>query len=296
MDANLRNYYIYMYYDPRPGKLKEGIYVGIGKEKNFKRPKTHVINSQLKIKKVGNGYGCNTLKIHLFKKIKRETGEFPPYVILCDNLTKQEAIKLEVWLIWAIGRRDLKLGPLTNMTDGGEGTNGCIPSKVTRRKLSIASKGRKHTKEAKDKISKANKGKIRSEEQRKRISEAKKGTIVSLESRKKRSEHMSIKSNNPSYDINVRKKISEALKGRVFSEAHKQRISKSKKGVVSSFSRWQITYPDGSIVIIENLKDFCRENDLNYSSMKNMVRVKPKQGHHKGFKCEKIEKTEELAA
>jgi hypothetical protein len=44
---------------------------------------------------------------------------------------------------------------LVNLTDGGEGSSGVIVGEETRRKLSAAVKGRKHTPEARAKISKA---------------------------------------------------------------------------------------------------------------------------------------------
>lgn len=62
-----------------------------------------------------------------------------------------------------------------NETDGGEGRTGSITSDETRKKISEAGKGRKHTDEVKEKISKANKGLKRTEEQKKRISESKRG-------------------------------------------------------------------------------------------------------------------------
>jgi hypothetical protein len=40
--------------------------------------------------------------------------------ILHENLTLEEACKIETKLIKEIGRADLKLGPLTNLTDGGD--------------------------------------------------------------------------------------------------------------------------------------------------------------------------------
>jgi len=48
--------------------------------------------------------------------------------------------------------------PLTNLTDGGEGTLGIKVSKETRKKISIANKGRKHTPEAIEKIREASTG------------------------------------------------------------------------------------------------------------------------------------------
>jgi group I intron endonuclease len=89
-----------------------------------------------------------------------------------------------------------------NLTQGGEGTLGCIPSiearakmssaakgkivsDVTRSKLSDALKGRVISTEARAKIAAANKLRIVSEETRLKISNFNKGKIVSAETRAK---------------------------------------------------------------------------------------------------------------
>jgi len=50
--------------------------------------------------------------------------------------------------------------------------------------------------------------------------------------------------------------------------------------------RWEITTPNGEIIIINNLHKFCKENNLDQGNM-----VKVSQGilkQHKGWKCVKI--------
>jgi len=54
--------------------------------------------------------------------------------LIHEGLSKEEAFELERHYIKEIGRRDLGLGTLTNLTDGGEGLIG--PSKETRKKMS----------------------------------------------------------------------------------------------------------------------------------------------------------------
>lgn len=100
------------------------------------------------------------------------------------NIFEIDAFELEKKLIHVIGRRDLKKGPLTNLTDGGEGIVGLIKTEEHRKKLSISSLGKKMSKEAKEKISKSligkrgrNTGNKHSEETKKQISETKKGTL-----------------------------------------------------------------------------------------------------------------------
>jgi hypothetical protein len=79
--------------------------------------------------------------------------------ILIDNLTWEDACKKEKEFIQIYGRIDLNNGCLANLTDGGEGTLGrsYCASKEHRSNLSIASFGKKMSKEAKEKMSKAKK-------------------------------------------------------------------------------------------------------------------------------------------
>jgi len=108
-----------------------------------------------------------------------------------EGLTWQHACLLEIGLIGVYGRRDLGLGPLVNLTDGGDGSHGLIHSAETKAKLSTAGKGKlkgrtfpPRTAEIRAKISEANKGKSppnkgkklppRTAETRDKISEAKK--------------------------------------------------------------------------------------------------------------------------
>ena len=109
-------------------------------------------------------------------------------IFLKQNLTEEEAFKHEIYMIFLYGRKDLGTGILYNMTNGGEGSSGCIPSEETRRKLSDAQKGEKNH----------NYGKIFSEEHRRKLSEASKGRTHSEETKRKQSE-VKIGKNNPNY-------------------------------------------------------------------------------------------------
>jgi transposase len=61
-------------------------------------------------------------------------------VIIKENLNNSDAFNLEVKTIALIGRRDLKNGPLTNLTEGGEGAVDF--SDQTRHKISVSAKKR----------------------------------------------------------------------------------------------------------------------------------------------------------
>jgi len=110
----------------------EVFYIGIGtKEKSYKGP--------------GREYH------RAFSKRKRSnfwnniTAKTPYEVeIMLDDLTLVEAKIKEVEFIKLYGRRDLGLGTLCNLTDGGEGTTNIVVSNETKKKLGKAAKGRKH--------------------------------------------------------------------------------------------------------------------------------------------------------
>lgn len=94
-------------------------YVGIG------------VETRASSKRNRNNWWKNTVNKYGYDIIIEET-----------NLSWDEACVLEMYWIKRIGRRDLGLGPLVNLTNGGEGSNGMIVSNETRLKLSIAGKGK----------------------------------------------------------------------------------------------------------------------------------------------------------
>lgn len=73
--------------------------------------------------------------------------------ILSENLTWEGACELEIFLIQEYGRNNL-----CNMTDGGDGSKGCIPSINTKIKISNYHTGIPKTDSAKLKISLAKSG------------------------------------------------------------------------------------------------------------------------------------------
>jgi hypothetical protein len=81
--------------------------------------------------------------------------------ILKTTMSWEEACELEIKMIAFYGRKDVGLGCLVNMTDGGDGSKGCIPNTETRKKLSQKTKGKNNP----------NFNKITSDETKKKISE-----------------------------------------------------------------------------------------------------------------------------
>lgn len=162
-------------------------------------------------------------------------------LIVNKEISWEEACQLEMKYISEIGRRDLGLGTLVNLTNGGEGN--IELSQDVKDKISEKLKGRKLTVETRNKISEKLKGKkvsdetkIRmslgriwtplSEEVKLKISNSKKGKKTSEEVKKKISE--SCKGNKHSEE--TRKKISSKRKGIKFSEETRKKMSLARKG------------------------------------------------------------------
>jgi hypothetical protein len=95
--------------------------------------------------------------------------------ILFDDLTWEDAIKKEIELVALYGRRDLGLGTLVNLTNGGDGSVGCKPNEDTKQKISDKNKGKKASEETRKKMSESQTGKTLSEDTRKKMSESRKG-------------------------------------------------------------------------------------------------------------------------
>ena len=120
--------YVYIYYDTRKNP-HEPIYVGKGNGNRISFHKTRAKNPALK------GKIAKMKALNLVPIIEK----------VIDNISDQEAIKLEMELIAKYGRIDLGTGTLCNLTEGGEGTIGRIPSESTKKLWSKQRKGKKQT-------------------------------------------------------------------------------------------------------------------------------------------------------
>lgn len=93
--------------------------------------------------------------------------------IMLDNLTWEEVKFKEVEFIKLYGRKNLGLGPLYNLTDGGEGAKGAICSIETREKRRINATGRKQSVETVEKVRLSHLGSKRSAQAKLNISKSK---------------------------------------------------------------------------------------------------------------------------
>lgn len=113
----MKKYYIYCFLDPRkPGEFRykdicldyEPFYIGKG---SGYRINAHFYPSNLK----SINYKNSKIK-NLFKE-----GLKPIIRILSNNLNEESAYEIENKLVSTIGRSNIKMGPLCNLTDGGKG-------------------------------------------------------------------------------------------------------------------------------------------------------------------------------
>jgi len=86
-----------------------------------------------------NDKGKNRVKIAKIRRIV-EVGDNVIIKILHRNLSNYEASLLEIFYIAKYGRANLSLGPLTNLTNGGDGGQGVIHDEKARRNMSEVQK------------------------------------------------------------------------------------------------------------------------------------------------------------
>lgn len=122
----------YLYRHIRLDK-NEPFYIGIGSDSNYKRAYSE--------------RGRNVFWKRIVNKIEYRVD------IIFDNLSWELICRKEIRLIKLYGRRDLKLGTLCNLTDGGDGSLGVIPSIITREKMIKALKNRKISENTRLKLS-----------------------------------------------------------------------------------------------------------------------------------------------
>jgi hypothetical protein len=137
-------------YQHRRKDTNEIFYIGIGKNEN-------------------RAYKCGKFRSEFWNNIAKHG-----YVIEITHrdITWEEACVIEKYLISFYGRRDLDLGPLVNLTDGGEGGFGMILNDEAREKirqfqLSLNKKGKPGRKKSIEEIEKIRKkltGRLHSEE------------------------------------------------------------------------------------------------------------------------------------
>lgn len=152
----MKQYFVYQHISP-----SNKSYIGITCQVNYK----HRWNN-------GKGYSDNSYFTNAVNKYGWNNFQ---HIILYENLTEEEAKRMEIKLIDELQTTDRNKG--YNITNGGESTNGLHHSEETKKRISNKLKGLKKSEETKYKIGISNKGKVITEETKRKISESKKGTI-----------------------------------------------------------------------------------------------------------------------
>jgi len=132
----MNNYYVYIH---RRKDNNEVFYVGISRQEKYLRVK------------------INTGRNSLWNNIVNKYGYYGE--VIHSQLSKDEALKIEMALIKSYGRINLKTGCLANLTDGGDGSLECIKTEETKDKIRSYRIGKHHSEETKLKMSIAKKGK-----------------------------------------------------------------------------------------------------------------------------------------
>ena len=104
-------FYVYVYRDPRPTKNNQPVYVGKG---TGDRDLSHWSR------------GSHNKPFQDFIAHLKVRGLVAPCERVLETESEAEAFAKEIELIALYGRRDLKKGPLFNLTDGGEGVAGMV--------------------------------------------------------------------------------------------------------------------------------------------------------------------------
>jgi hypothetical protein len=276
-------FYVYLFLDPRKvgnfiyGENKEicfnnePFYVGKGKGSRYKH---HFAKSARENE-------TNTFKLRVIKKIEK-LGLVPIVIFMRTNINENDAFITEKQLIRDIGRRDLGLGPLTNLTDGGEGASGIIYSDKMKEKRRGKNNGmygthrfgvlnpfygKHHTEEYKAKMSGVGNpmfGKHHTEESRQKLSDVwskEKHPNIGLKGK-----------DNPLFGKKMPMefciKVSQGLKGKPKSEEHKRNMSIVRKGTFQGNEnpnhQYIYTFIDmnGNKYTTDYLSNFCDEHGL----------------------------------
>jgi hypothetical protein len=209
-------FYVYALY--RDIAMTMPFYIGKGHGDRFKE------HERLKER----GRRVNHHKNSVIRACIREFG-FVPKSILLENLTEDQAFSTERDMIAWWGRRDKGTGCLTNMTDGGEGSAGCVYTVEQNKRNSERLRGRKGSRrpaETRAKIAAALIGRAKTEAHKVALRLANLGKTQSGIARAKNS------ASNKGHPVTseTREKISMSLVGRVRSLEHCANISNAKRG------------------------------------------------------------------
>jgi group I intron endonuclease len=157
---------------------------------------------------------------YLYRAIRKYGIENFEFSIICI-CKKEELSQLECNYI----KEYNTFGNGYNMTSGGEGTRGYKASEETRKKISLAGKGRVPTEETRKKLSISNKGRKVSEETREKLRKASTGVIK----KKETIEKLKIALSHRIIKDSTREKLRNNMIGKPKSPEHIANVKKAKR-------------------------------------------------------------------
>ena len=90
----------------------------------------------------------NLLELNIIKFLEENKNSIFLQYSASQQVVTEKSLEKEKWYIKRLGRKDLGLGTLVNMTDGGDGVKGWVISEQGRINMSNAKKGFRHTAES----------------------------------------------------------------------------------------------------------------------------------------------------
>ena len=214
---------------------------------------------------------------------------------VAKGLTEQEAFNLERFLIALYGRLDLETGTLTNLTDGGEGSSGYVPTEETRAKMSAARLGVAKSEEHKANIAKGQKdkrwagkqGAARRQAASERLSGQNNpmwGTGLQGPPRRKGYKYIRVVKQGQRIDYNR----DMQFHGPPRSTNGATNPMRGKTGGSNPNARvYIVTDPEGVEHTVHGLTDWCKERGIKDKNLRNVLAGKVKCGHHKGYRISK---------
>jgi len=292
-------FYTYAYLDPRKnGQFTYGDYIFESKPFYIGKGKDTRLLEHLKEARC-NHIKCNQSKTKIIQELLNLKIN-PLIVKIIKNVTNEEACKNEIELISLIGREDLSIGPLTNMTNGGEGfsSGNDNPAKnpSVRNEISKKLKGKNNPSkriDVREKMSIAAKNRWKNKKKRKELIQSQKDGWTD-KAREDNSKRMKELWKDPEYKNKIitsrkgcmnneqtKQKLRFAAKKRMEDKNIRNKLSLAAKGNDSHAKLWIITFPNNEIQHVKNLANFCKQNNLNSESMYRVA--KGQQTHHKNF-------------
>lgn len=284
----MTNFYVYILLDPR----QIGLYLYPGLDYQFQFEPFYIGK--------GTGQRChihtkqrvlNKSSYPVHSKIKNIIKEYKEPIVLKfkTDISEEEAFELEKLLIKQIGRFDLGLGPLSNLTDGGEGfSNHRRPCLTEEHKLRIgnALRGKPKSQEHRDKMSQRTKGNFGRKPGQKHTKE----TLEKLKDKaslRKGKTFEEFYGDEKAEEIKNKMRQRPCVVGRTHTEETKKILSEKAKENTGEKARnaksWMFISPTGEQFLIKGeFRSFCAQNNLSVASMQRVAYKK--QESHKEWK------------